>query len=807
MDINKNRKYDLISIFLLGIIIILFFFPVIFQGRVFYFGDIHYSFYPHQRIVFNSYRQGRLPLWNPYLFCGMPLLANIAHSALYPLKLLFLFFPFTYAFNLFIIFHFFLAGAFTYILMRIMKRGHAASFISGVIFMLNCPIILEYTNMFLITIVWIPLIFGLFYLTLEKLSPKWAILTGVALSMQFLSGSPQHVYFSILLMLTYLLFLYPSKKALGKRGIFYPLILFFLIGIVSLSISMIQLAPAIEFILHSTRGKAMTYQESVIWSLHPLRLIQLLMPHFFGETSRMTSFWGGFLCNSPYKNISPSYLKSLYVGLFTIPMFFFSLKYIREKTIRYFYFIFIFFLLVSFGKYTPIYFVLYKILPLFNIFRWPVKYFLICVFSLSILAGAGFDHLLERPINDYGKGDRVLKVLGLTFSLILTLGGIFFGLYRFKASALTKIFNILVEKGVIPIPSSIILSVIGRELIHFFALGILLFLIITLWRNKHIQTNTFKILIVCFVVIDIFLASMKLDFFTTQRLYDYTSPLKERVSMQGNGKEGPFRIFNSQYERPQHWRPKIHDREMLTNPELDAFWCTAQVGPNTGLTDCYYVNGGTALFLSDYLEVEKIMQKKPIEMFRALNVKYLILEAKKEHGFETDKVWPFYNLILAKIHDYKPRIFMVTSAIFKETPEDILDCISQASTDITSQVVLAKDGQEKEMVEDDLPLSYEYEIVKFIPEDIMIKIKSNKPGYLVFTDFYFNGWHAYIDNKPTKLLRADHFFKGVEIDEGEHLVRFKYNSRYLGIGALITCLSLLAIIIFFVKTGCRPWKK
>src|SRR5437867_127516 len=42
----------------------------------------------------NSLRQGRVPLWDPYAFCGRPFASEMLPSAFYPLHLLFLLIPF-----------------------------------------------------------------------------------------------------------------------------------------------------------------------------------------------------------------------------------------------------------------------------------------------------------------------------------------------------------------------------------------------------------------------------------------------------------------------------------------------------------------------------------------------------------------------------------------------------------------------------------------------------------------------------------------------------------------------------------------
>src|SRR3954470_4278778 len=54
------------------------------QGRVLGGYDAFVYFYPLRSYIAETLGQGKLPLWNPYLFAGTPYLANPQTSLLYP---------------------------------------------------------------------------------------------------------------------------------------------------------------------------------------------------------------------------------------------------------------------------------------------------------------------------------------------------------------------------------------------------------------------------------------------------------------------------------------------------------------------------------------------------------------------------------------------------------------------------------------------------------------------------------------------------------------------------------------------------
>src|ERR1041384_1679837 len=52
--------------------------------RVHLFSDIEVYHYPLQRYAFQSLKEGRLPQWDPSIYCGIPFAANIAAALFYP---------------------------------------------------------------------------------------------------------------------------------------------------------------------------------------------------------------------------------------------------------------------------------------------------------------------------------------------------------------------------------------------------------------------------------------------------------------------------------------------------------------------------------------------------------------------------------------------------------------------------------------------------------------------------------------------------------------------------------------------------
>ncbi len=89
---------------------LLFFWKIVFTNLILVGIDSFLYFYPYKAAVAEALRAGRFPLWNPYLFMGAPLFANMQTAVLYPLNWLFLWLPAPQQVAASIVLHVILAG-------------------------------------------------------------------------------------------------------------------------------------------------------------------------------------------------------------------------------------------------------------------------------------------------------------------------------------------------------------------------------------------------------------------------------------------------------------------------------------------------------------------------------------------------------------------------------------------------------------------------------------------------------------------------------------------------------------------------
>jgi hypothetical protein len=232
--INKERLYDLLIVLIFLTLPLLLFWPVTVGGKTLVPFDNLYTFQPWQAFadqigvgvphnellsdlllenyawktfIVQALQDGQIPLWNPYLFAGVPFLAAGQHSALYPFSVLFYVLPIPQAYGYFTVLHLFLAGLFMHVFVRVIGGGRLGSTVAGVTYALSGFMIVSVDfPMVVAAATWLPLILTATELAIRTQerkasarSPIPYLLGGaVVLGIQFLAGHAELSYYVIL---------------------------------------------------------------------------------------------------------------------------------------------------------------------------------------------------------------------------------------------------------------------------------------------------------------------------------------------------------------------------------------------------------------------------------------------------------------------------------------------------------------------------------------------------------------------------------------------------------------------------------
>ena len=126
-----NPKKYLPFVFLLSVFT-LYFFPVLFEGKTFFFRDVSHFAYPMKWYMARIWAMGEWPFWYPHLFQGIPLMPLMHPGVFYPPSILFLLEDFFLAFHAYFLFHHLILMGSVYALCRYWGRSIQASLCASV---------------------------------------------------------------------------------------------------------------------------------------------------------------------------------------------------------------------------------------------------------------------------------------------------------------------------------------------------------------------------------------------------------------------------------------------------------------------------------------------------------------------------------------------------------------------------------------------------------------------------------------------------------------------------------------------------
>lgn len=234
-----NRK-DLPFLGLLGGLILLLLAPALLspERMLGNFGDIYFYHYPLRFLVASRLQEGSLPFWNPYIFSGLPLLANSQSSLFYPVSMLFQFFPVTYAFTLFTAFHLLWGTLGMYLWLRSCSRSRGEAALFAAAFGLS-PFLIGRIPQGIPTH-----LAGLSYIPWcwMALRSRRAALLGAVWALQFFSGHPHFPFINLIAMGLYAAGDLKRRGADLLRG-----------GALAAALCLVQLVPTALFLSASSR--------------------------------------------------------------------------------------------------------------------------------------------------------------------------------------------------------------------------------------------------------------------------------------------------------------------------------------------------------------------------------------------------------------------------------------------------------------------------------------------------------------------------------------------------------------------------
>lgn len=349
-------------------------------------------------------RQGRLPLWNPYLFSGMPALGNPNGMTLYPMSLLAVVLPLPMVITWGTVFHTFLAGVGTYLWASRRGLHPAGCLLAGAMVSLGGPFFARIHAghlSVLAAIAWTPVLLLAVDELLRRPSAGWIAAGAIVVAMQALGGHPQFLFYSLLAAgLTVVLRLRETERPLRVAGGFL-----LMVGL-GLGLAAVQLVTVIDALAEAARGAALGQGAASAFSMTWSAFLMLLVPDFFGHGRTIEAYWGDWL----YWELTP------FVGVVGVAVAAYGVLHGDRRKRAFAGVLAGGFLILALGDVTPVFRLLYEYVPPFDRLRASARALFYFGLYAAMLAAVGVDALLRAP-----RRSRVLPALLICTALSLGL--------------------------------------------------------------------------------------------------------------------------------------------------------------------------------------------------------------------------------------------------------------------------------------------------------------------------------------------------------------------------------------------------
>jgi hypothetical protein len=90
-------------------------------------------------------------------------------------------------------------------------------------------------------------------------------------------------------------------------------------------------------------------------------------------------------------------------------------------------------------------------------------------------------------------------------------------------------------------------------------------------------------------------------------------------------------------------------------------------------------------------------------------------------------------------------------------------------------------------------------ITGYSPNEITAQVDAAQSGYVVFSESLVPGWIAFVNEQPVQVVRANSLFRAVPVAAGQNRVRMVYDPWSFRLGALITGLTPVVVLVVLVS--------
>ncbi len=685
------------------------------------------------------FKTGKLPLWNPYQGCGAPHIANMQSSIFYPLNMFV--FLLSWKWGLFFLYFFklYFIGLFLYLYLREIDISPPVSIIFS---------IAGIYSSFNTILLYFPTTTGVFFFplslwTIELIlkQPKQFkayLILSLGFVFALFGGNPEVVFYSMFTATIYLVIrlnqTYGFRAYKEYLSLLGKLCAVLLIGVF---IAAIQLLPFLNYLWLSSAYLARNVLDLPLNNLPAYLMLFNILPVVPGSTLALSSIFEQYHTIIIFAYASVSVFILGMSGIVTLT----KDKIVRALTV-------IAALSLLTGFYIPY---LHGILIKFPGFDLGRNYYMLIFFgwALIIIGSKALDAFLARELTF-----RHLKIAVATIAGLILVLGLWFAAYTYPSLSHdmqnTVTYSLLY---------SIILSALIIAL-TFFVLNI---------KNNKLLVIFFGILIYAQTALPMIFAEPAIN-------PKYFYPKNKIFSMLRKEDKLPFRITSFITKN----QPIAYATNINTFYRIEDIRNYDSLGVNWYNSIFQYINLSDALNLTN---VRYLIEGKDFDVSAFTNI---FQPVKEYNGFILYKNLSAFN-----------RAFMIYNYAVADGDQQALDLLHAYSGQLNKiAIVFRKDAQAMPPTAGTQG-TYKIDFIKYTPGYIKMTCNTSQPGLFFISDTYFPGWHARVDGKKTKIIRADYAFQGLWLTQGTHIIELNYDPASFKYGALLSIIGILSLIGFY----------
>ncbi|MBY0356567.1 MAG: YfhO family protein [Candidatus Obscuribacterales bacterium] len=774
--------------------------------------DITYYFQPFCHFMKEALMEGRLPLWNPLLYCGMSQIAVPSPGFFYPFTLLLIFLPFSQGLAIYLLLHQAIAGLGAYLFVRSCNWTRLAAIVAVTVTCLCGYMFALAANFTLIaTIAWLPLsLYLLNRLKADFTAANMFVFVGLSLTifMTVAAGRPEVGVPSLLITGLYAVSLYcrsssnssntelATVRLANIRSANIRLVFFALLAMVcGVLLALPIIVPALEWAKLSPRATGLNAKWVLMWSANWFDWLNLVLGYPLGDLCKIG------IHGSPYRDMVASrvgalpFLTSSYIGpgVLTLAICGFLDKQWKAR-----------FpvaaigtglALMAAGKFTPFAPAVISLSPFLSTFRYPVKLMIFPALILALAAARGIYVLQQKRA---GNG----FLIGCTsfWFAIFVLGLI---MVSFPDLAqITTHYPWLQGKNFPMEPMVQVQILLGESLRTASVFGALPCFLYWLYQSNRIKLKLFAAGLIFYLAMQLFYFSYEYARHSATAGY-FEKPsflvarLKTLLSKENDlaGKRvlalhrDPLVVprYRSSNERAFDETYYQYARSvMLSNTNLN-FGIAETGGYEAAETKHFQklyrqilltttqnlrskVLGKTDYALARFCQLTatnfvltQARTKKDSKIVAAPKLDTSLFELVDDDQKENMRIYKCINtcprIYLAQSIKQVPNWHKFTPDICEPKNKDLLtDVFVEANT-----VSISKPTGQGKLI-----------LLKDKPEEIEISAEITESQLLVLVDHFYPGWTASVDGKPVPILRVNLFNRGIELPAGNHKITFAY---------------------------------